>query len=185
MPIATINPATAETLKTFDALTDAQIDARSRRRRGRFRPIGVRRSPSAPRRMHRAAEILDRSRGAFGRDDDDRDGQARQGGSEEAAKCAWALPLLRRERRADARRRAGAEPRRPRASCRLPAARADPRRDAVELSLLAGVPLRRARADGRQRRAAQARLQRAAVRAGDRGRCSGAPAFRRARFRRC
>jgi hypothetical protein len=33
MPIATINPATAETLTTFDAPTDAQIDARSSTRR--------------------------------------------------------------------------------------------------------------------------------------------------------
>ena len=40
--------------------------------------------------------------------------------------------------------------------------------DAVEFSLLAGVPLRRAGADGGQRGAAQARLERAAVRAGDR-----------------
>ena len=31
MPIATINPATAETLKTFDPLTGAQIDARIER----------------------------------------------------------------------------------------------------------------------------------------------------------
>ena len=47
----------------------------------------------------------------------------------------------------------------------LPAARAGAGGHAVELPVLAGVPLRRAGADGGQRRAAQARLQRAAVRA--------------------
>ncbi len=47
------------------------------------------------------------------------------------------------------------------------------RRHAVELPLLAGLPLPRARADGGQRRPAEARLQRAAVRARDRG--AGAP----------
>ena len=43
------------------------------------------------------------------------------------------------------------------------------RRDAVELPVLAGVPLRRARAHGRERRPPQARLQRPAVRDRDRG----------------
>ena len=52
----------------------------------------------------------------------------------------------------------------------LPAARSGPGGHAVELPVLAGVPLRRARADGRQRGAAQARLQCAAVRAGHRRR---------------
>jgi hypothetical protein len=46
---------------------------------------------------------------------------------------------------------------------------ARPRRHAVELPVLAGIPLHRARPHGRQRRPAQARVQRAAVRAGHRG----------------
>ena len=59
-------------------------------------------------------------------------------------------------------------------------ARAGAGGDAVELSVLAGLPLRRAGADGGQRRPAQARVERAAVRAGDRGH----PARGRLRSRR-
>ena len=54
-----------------------------------------------------------------------------------------------------------------------------PRGDAVEFPLLAGVPLRRPGADGRQRRAPETRQQRARLRAGDRGRCSTRRAFPR------
>ncbi len=52
------------------------------------------------------------------------------------------------------------------------AARADRSRaggDALELSVLAGVPFRGAGLDGRQHRALEARLERPALRAGDRG----------------
>ena len=80
------------------------------------------------------------------------------------------LPLVRRARRGPA-----APTSRTRSTARegvhpLPAARPGARDHAVELPLLAGVPLRRARAHGGQRRPAQARVERAAVRAGHRGR---------------
>jgi hypothetical protein len=60
----------------------------------------------------------------------------------------------------------------------LPAAGAGAGRHALELPLLAGLPLRRAGADGRQRGAAEARVQRAALRAGHRGRSSVGPGSR-------
>ena len=66
---------------------------------------------------------------------------------------------------------------------RLRAARRRARDHAVELPVLAGVPLRRAGADGRQRRAAQARAQRARLRARHRGACSATPGFPPALFR--
>jgi hypothetical protein len=63
MPIATINPATGETLRTFDALTAAQVDEKLQRASDAFarhrstrscsarptpsRGTGARRSPSA------------------------------------------------------------------------------------------------------------------------------------------
>ena len=98
-----------------------------------------------------------------------RDGQADQAARRGGGKCALRLPLLRRERRAVPGRRAGRD-RAPRSSfVALPAARAGARGHAVELPVLAGVPLRRAGAHGRQRRPAQARVERAAVRARDRG----------------
>ena len=67
MPIATINPATGQTLKTFESLSDAQIE----------RKLGIaseafskyRKSSFAERAqwMQRAAEILEHKKEAFGR----------------------------------------------------------------------------------------------------------------------
>ena len=89
MPIATINPATAETLKTFDALTGAEIDARIARAALTFRTY--RRTPIAERaeRMLRAAAILEAEQATFGRMMTTEMGKLVKAGSEEAAKCAW------------------------------------------------------------------------------------------------
>ena len=104
--------------------------------------------------------------------------------AEEAEKCAWACRYYAEHGERDPGRRA--RPDRGDAELHpLSAARARARDHAVELSLLAGLPVRGARADGGQRRAAQARVQRAAVRARDRGASSGARALPRASSRRC
>jgi succinate-semialdehyde dehydrogenase / glutarate-semialdehyde dehydrogenase len=89
MPIATINPATAETLKTFDALTDAQIDARIQHAARTFQTY--RRTPLEERagRMLRAAQILESEQSVFGRMMTTEMGKLVKAGSEEAAKCAW------------------------------------------------------------------------------------------------
>ena len=168
MPIATINPATAETLQTFDALTDAQLDDKIAHAARTFQ--AYRRTPLAERAawMLRAAEILEAEQDAFGRLMTTEMGKLVKAGREEAAKCAWGCRFYAEHAAAHARRRAGAE-HGDRELRPLPAARPDPRGDAVELSVLAGLPPRGARADGRQRRAAQARVERAAVRARDRG----------------
>ena len=65
----------------------------------------------------------------------------------------------------------------------LRAARPGPGRHAVELPALAGDPVRRPRAHGRQRRPAQARLERPPVGAPDRGRLPPGRVPRRARSR--
>jgi succinate-semialdehyde dehydrogenase/glutarate-semialdehyde dehydrogenase len=89
MPIATINPATAETLKTFDALTDAQIDARLQHAARTFQTY--RRTPLEERagKMLRAAQILESEQSVFGRMMTTEMGKLVKAGSEEAAKCAW------------------------------------------------------------------------------------------------
>jgi succinate-semialdehyde dehydrogenase/glutarate-semialdehyde dehydrogenase len=89
MPIATINPATAETLQTFDSLTDAQLDAKIAAAARTFQTY--RRTPLADRavRMLHAAEILESEQGAFGRTMTTEMGKLLKAGSEEAAKCAW------------------------------------------------------------------------------------------------
>ena len=47
MPIATINPATGETLRTFDPLTDAELDDRIAQAARTSRPTAGSRSASA------------------------------------------------------------------------------------------------------------------------------------------
>jgi succinate-semialdehyde dehydrogenase / glutarate-semialdehyde dehydrogenase len=89
MPIATINPATGQTLKTFEALSDAQID----------RKLGIaaeafskyRRSSFAERAqwMQRAAEILEAKKETFGRMMTTEMGKTYRSAVDEAVKCAW------------------------------------------------------------------------------------------------
>ena len=89
MPIATINPATGQTLRTFEALSDAQID----------RKLGIaaeafskyRRSSFAERAklMQRAAEILEAKKETFGRMMTTEMGKTFRSAVDEAVKCAW------------------------------------------------------------------------------------------------
>jgi succinate-semialdehyde dehydrogenase/glutarate-semialdehyde dehydrogenase len=89
MPIATINPATAETLQTFASLTEAQVDDKIARAARTFQ--AYRRTPIAERAiwMLRAAEILETEQAAFGRLMTTEMGKLVKAGGEEAAKCAW------------------------------------------------------------------------------------------------
>src|SRR5688572_2115005 len=89
MPIATINPATAETLKTFAALTDAELDDRIALAARTFQTY--RRIPLAERAgwLGRAADILEAEQDAFGRLMTTEMGKLLKAGREEAVKCAW------------------------------------------------------------------------------------------------
>src|SRR5437016_4009124 len=67
MAIASVNPATGETIRTFDALNDAAIDAALARSASAFlvnRARGFRERAS---RMNRAAEILEERQKELGR----------------------------------------------------------------------------------------------------------------------
>ena len=89
MPIATINPATGETLRTFQPLTPEQLEARlqcaadayQRHRRTTF--------ADRARLMLNAAEILEGEKEAFGRLMVTEMGKPLKAGVEEAAKSAW------------------------------------------------------------------------------------------------
>jgi succinate-semialdehyde dehydrogenase/glutarate-semialdehyde dehydrogenase len=89
MPIATINPATGETLRTFDPLTDAGLDDKIAHAARTFQTY--RRTPLAERAawLLRAAEILEAEQGALGRLMTTEMGKLVKAGGEEAAKCAW------------------------------------------------------------------------------------------------
>jgi succinate-semialdehyde dehydrogenase/glutarate-semialdehyde dehydrogenase len=67
MAIATVNPATGETLKTFEAFTDAEIDAAIGRAANAFRINRARSFSDRAARMRRAAELLESRANELGR----------------------------------------------------------------------------------------------------------------------
>ena len=90
MAIATINPATGETVKTFDALSNGEIDDRLGRARTAF--THYRRTSFEDRSawMRRAADILDRDRADVSRMMTTEMGKTFAAAQAEAAKCATA-----------------------------------------------------------------------------------------------
>jgi succinate-semialdehyde dehydrogenase / glutarate-semialdehyde dehydrogenase len=90
MPIATVNPATGETLRTFDALTEREVDGRLDRaqqafRRWRTTPVADRAAVVA-----RAGAILEQEKERFGKLMTLEMGKTLKAAIEEAAKCALA-----------------------------------------------------------------------------------------------
>ncbi|HEV3050233.1 MAG TPA: NAD-dependent succinate-semialdehyde dehydrogenase [Longimicrobium sp.] len=89
MPIATINPATGETLQTFDALTAAEVDEKLQRAADAFERH--RRTSLADRseKMRRAGEILDAEKDRLARLMTTEMGKTLAAARAEAEKCAW------------------------------------------------------------------------------------------------
>ena len=89
MAIASINPTTGETLKTFDALSAKQIDERLQIAADTFRTY--RRTPFAERTrmMLRAAEILEIRKHEFAKVLTTEMGKPLKAAVSEAEKCAW------------------------------------------------------------------------------------------------
>ena len=90
MPIATINPATGETVRTFDALSESDVAARLERavrafQQWRVRPVGERAAV-----VGRAGEILEKDQDRYGRLMTLEMGKPLKAAIEEAAKCALA-----------------------------------------------------------------------------------------------
>ena len=88
MAIATVNPATGETLRTFDALSDADVDARLARASTAFQTW--RTTPVADRAavVARAGGLLEKHQDRFGRLMTIEMGKPLKAAIEEAAKCA-------------------------------------------------------------------------------------------------
>jgi succinate-semialdehyde dehydrogenase/glutarate-semialdehyde dehydrogenase len=88
--IATINPATGEQLKTFQALSQSQLEAKLQRAMDVF--ATYRRLPFADRAqwMVKAAEILESEKGVLARLMTLEMGKPLQAAADEAVKCAWA-----------------------------------------------------------------------------------------------
>jgi succinate-semialdehyde dehydrogenase / glutarate-semialdehyde dehydrogenase len=90
MPIATINPATGETVRTFDALSESDVAARLERATRAFQQWRV--TPVAQRAgiVARAGEILEKDKDRYGRLMTLEMGKPLKAAVEEAAKCALA-----------------------------------------------------------------------------------------------
>jgi succinate-semialdehyde dehydrogenase / glutarate-semialdehyde dehydrogenase len=90
MAISTINPATGELLKTFNPLTDAEIDHKIQRSADAF--ARHRKLPFADRArmMLKAADILEREKDTFARLMTIEMGKPFRSALDEAVKCAWA-----------------------------------------------------------------------------------------------
>ena len=89
MAIATINPATGETLKTFEPLADADIERKLQLAADAFR--AHRRTPFRERRekMTRAAEVIESDKDRFARAMTVEMGKPIKAAVSEAEKCAW------------------------------------------------------------------------------------------------
>jgi succinate-semialdehyde dehydrogenase/glutarate-semialdehyde dehydrogenase len=89
MPIASVNPATGETIKTFESLDEAQIDEKLQRGADTF--SSYRRSAFKEREsmMMRAAEILETEKNDFARLMTVEMGKPIKGAVGETEKCAW------------------------------------------------------------------------------------------------
>jgi succinate-semialdehyde dehydrogenase/glutarate-semialdehyde dehydrogenase len=89
MAIVTINPATGETLRSFEALSLAQVNERLKLAANAFRSYRHTPFDERVRMMTRAAEILETEKESFGRLMTTEMGKPLRAAIEEAAKCAW------------------------------------------------------------------------------------------------
>jgi acyl-CoA reductase-like NAD-dependent aldehyde dehydrogenase len=162
----TINPATGERLKTFDAWNDAQLEAALANAAAAGPAWQA--TPFAERaRLFRraAAELRDNTAHYAGIITLEM-GKVIREARAEIEKCAWGCEFYAEHAEAFLRDEVIRD-RRQRKLRQLSAARRRAGHHAVEFPLLAGIPLRRAGPDGRQRRAAETRLERPAMRARD------------------
>jgi succinate-semialdehyde dehydrogenase / glutarate-semialdehyde dehydrogenase len=90
MAIATINPATGETLKRFEPLSDSQIDRRIERAAETFRDFSRLSFPQRGQMMLKAAELLEAEKKELGRLMTTEMGKTFRSAVDEAVKCAWA-----------------------------------------------------------------------------------------------
>jgi succinate-semialdehyde dehydrogenase / glutarate-semialdehyde dehydrogenase len=90
MAIATVNPATGQTIKTFEALADAQVDEKLQRAAETFRTFRKLSFTDRARMMCRAAEILESEKDSLARLMTTEMGKTYRSAVDEAVKCAWA-----------------------------------------------------------------------------------------------
>ncbi|MFI6549264.1 NADP-dependent succinic semialdehyde dehydrogenase [Streptomyces prunicolor] len=91
MPIATVNPANGETLKTYEAMGDEEIERRLQLAEATFRTYRTSAFAERARLMHRAADLLDEDQQDIGRIMTTEMGKPVKQARAEAAKCAKSM----------------------------------------------------------------------------------------------
>jgi succinate-semialdehyde dehydrogenase/glutarate-semialdehyde dehydrogenase len=91
MPIATVNPANGETLKTYEAMGAEEIERRLRLAEAAFRTYRTTAFAERARLMHRAADLLDEDQQDIGRTMTTEMGKPVKQARAEAAKCAKSM----------------------------------------------------------------------------------------------
>jgi succinate-semialdehyde dehydrogenase/glutarate-semialdehyde dehydrogenase len=91
MPIATVNPANGETLKTYEAMGDEEIERRLRLAEATFRTYRTSSFADRARLMHRAADLLEEDQRDIGRIMTTEMGKPVKQARAEAAKCARSM----------------------------------------------------------------------------------------------
>jgi succinate-semialdehyde dehydrogenase/glutarate-semialdehyde dehydrogenase len=89
MAIATINPATGQTIKTFDALTDAEVDQKIQIATEAFRSFRKLSFADRAKMMNRAADLLESEKEELARLMTLEMGKTFRSAVDEAVKCAW------------------------------------------------------------------------------------------------
>jgi succinate-semialdehyde dehydrogenase/glutarate-semialdehyde dehydrogenase len=89
MPIASINPATGETIKTFEAFSDSELEDRLERAEETFYVSRRTTFPERAARMTQAAQILEEKKKLFGEIMTTEMGKPIKAAIAEAEKCAW------------------------------------------------------------------------------------------------
>jgi succinate-semialdehyde dehydrogenase / glutarate-semialdehyde dehydrogenase len=90
MPIATINPATGETVKTFEPISSAEVDAKIQAAHEAFHKHRLTSFADRAAKMRKAADILEGEKDRWARLMTLEMGKTLKSAGEEALKCAWA-----------------------------------------------------------------------------------------------
>ncbi|MEU2553979.1 NADP-dependent succinic semialdehyde dehydrogenase [Streptomyces sp. NPDC013313] len=91
MPIATVNPANGETLKTYEAMGEEELERRLQLAEATFRTYRTSTFAERARMMNRAADLLDEDQDEIGRVMTTEMGKPVEQARAEAAKCAKAM----------------------------------------------------------------------------------------------
>ena len=155
MAIATINPATGQTVKTYDEMSEADVERCLAAAAAAHQSYRLTSFDERAGWMHRAAAILDSEQDQIAAMMTTEMGKTLAAARQEVAKCASACRYYAEHAARYLADEASTPPRRIHAPRHVRSARSGPGHHALELPALAGDPLCRAGPHGRQHRAAE------------------------------